>query len=167
MKSIKLILLFFFLSLFVTSVQAQSTLSDIVRDTIVRVDKGLFKPFLLDGKPISTEVMKWFMQDNQMAYRKIKTVKKLETFSTVTYSIGFTYITLDLLTQQSNELDWVFAKAGGVCVGIGLLTKLLANKQKKKAIRYYNDGVVKTYHEKNMGIQLKGKNNGMGLVLNF
>lgn len=167
MKSLKLSFVAFCFFVFTFNSQAQHTLSDIVRDTIVRVDKGLTRPFLLDGKPISTEVMIWFMQDHPDAHRHIKTTRVIEAFSSAFYTIGFTWVAIDLLTHDVNELDWFLAKTGIVAIGTGLACKWLANKQKKKAIRYYNDSIINAYRKKEMSLNLQGKNNGIGLTLNF
>lgn len=167
MKSLKLFFVAFCFFIFTSNSQAQSTLSDIVRDTIVRIDKGLTRPFLLDGKPISTEVMIWFMQDHPDANRHIKTARVIETFSSAFYTIGFTWVAIDLLTNEVNELDWFLAKSGFVAIGAGLACKWLANKQKKKAIRHYNDDIINAYRKKDVGLKLQSKNNGLGFVLNF
>jgi len=164
LKTIFILLGLFFLS---NDIDAQHTLSDIVRDTIVRVDKGLVRPFLLDGKPIPTEVMTWFMQDNPDAHRLIKSTRVAETFSATMFTIGFTWIGIDILTHEINDLNWFFAKAGAFTVGLGLMSKWFANRQKTKAVRYYNDGVINAYRKKDMGLRFESKANRVGLVWRF
>ena len=107
------------------------------------------------------------MQGNADAYRHIRMTKVIEGFSTAYYTLGFTWIGIDIMTHNKNDLNWGLAKTGVVTVGMGFLAKWLAYKQKKKAIRYFNDSIMQAYQKKDMGVKLQGTNNGMGLVWSF
>ena len=167
MQSSILKLLFLSAFLFVTTrtCAQKNRLSDIVRDTIVRIDKGLSKPYVLDGKAINNEVMKWFMQDYPETKTNIQGTIITYNFAAASYTLGASWIIIDLLTHEFTNSNLELAKVGGVLVGIGVGFHIISNQFKKKAVRDYNKAVQRTYHQDDIGIHLN--NDGVGLHWNF
>lgn len=164
-STLKFLFLVTFLCLATIAFSQNNRLSDIVRDTIVRIDKGIFKPYVLDGKPIPNEVMKWFMQDYPETKANIQGTIITYNFAAASYSLGASWIVIDLLTHEFTNSNWEFLKAGSVMVGIGIGFQIISSQFKKKAVRDYNRGVQQTYQNENLGLHLN--DNGAGIHWSF
>lgn len=143
-------LLTFLFVLVVAFTTAQPTYHTIAQDTIITIPRFPRNTYLLNGKKLTLPVMRWFMEDYQLANDQVELAVLTNQLSVSGYSIGSVFLlTGFFINDQNRQVSNDIIRLGAVGIGAGILFQILSQGYEKKATRYYNAEVRALYQRTN------------------
>ena len=149
-----------------SSVHTQVPYHELAKDTIISHRFLLGTTYLLDGKKLNLEVMRWFMIDHPQAYDHIQAALVSDQAAAIGYTIGtLSLLTGYLVSQENKAAGRDMMIIGGGSIGAGLIFTMVSRVYQKSAVQRYNKDIKKMYFKKQgIGVHLQITPAKVGLI---
>lgn len=124
--------------------------------------------FLQGEKVLNMNQLTDIMKPNAQAYKEIKAAKTNYSFALILGGAGGFMVGLPIGTAMGGgEPNWTMAGIGAGLIIASIPISIKFNKQAKKAIETYNQGLRTSSHYNNKELKIAMTSNGLGITLNF
>lgn len=139
-----------------------------VRDTIQISPSGLGYKYTYKNEPMTLNQLETMLSSNSTAYQYLLKAKSTSPLISVLSYAGGGFIGYPIGTLiGGGEPQWTMALIGCGLIAIVIPISAAAENNLKKAVRYYNNGIVPTPKTTSMELKMGATQNGIGLVLRF
>ena len=125
---------------------SQSPYHELAQDTIITRPIFFGNAYLLDGKPLSLQVMQWFMTDHPLAHDQIRVAVVSDQLAAVSFTVGGIIFLGGILVRQGDQgAGEDLMLMGGAGLGGGLLFSIISGGHQRRAVQLYNEDIKRTY----------------------
>jgi hypothetical protein len=164
----RIVLLFTVLITSAATSLAQNGFSRPTSDSIVIVKRMGGYQFYKNDRQMSMSKLQTMFQDNDQAYKEIKSARSAATASSILGYAGGFFIGWPLGTAMGGGKPmWGLAAVGAGLTAISIPLSINAKKKARSAVSKYNAGLTSGASALFKEVKLNFSNDGMGVVLKF